>query len=1087
MIFNLDKYFKNKYKLKNEDFDKLKLLFYFSFFLGFFIAFYFVPANSQFLQNFGHKELPFAYIISGLVGTVVIWIYSNIQTKFKTKFLFTTAIFIMLLISLLSRFFLFVLEKNLLHLTPSETAVYKKYLSFFVFIWAWPFIAFVATITGGLAVRLLNLLQVKKFYGLINLGGVIAAIISYFSISLLIKILHHHYDLILIGSAGLIAAIYLVIYIYKKFPDDGNVSKTQGNDESLKIFRLLKNKFVFFIFLTALLSAITIFIVDYGFLITIKSQDKLFGNEAAVAGFMSIVFAALKIGEFIISILSGRILSRWGLKIGLTFLGITTAFIFTLSFISAEIFTAASFLFLGFITANKMLERIIRRGIDDPSFNVLYQALPENQKLFIQTRVGVAQQMAISFAGIALIIINKLITSNAGSFRLNLYPLYVLPILILFIISAFRLYNAYKKRIHQILAEKKLFAFEYKEKDVFALDILQKNILSEDKTTYKFSALVLSETNPRALEVYSSFLLKIDDRLLRKIILMNIDSTYNPKIIKTIEQVGDQIGFKDRELQKIIFQALFNLDYSDLKQDIDFQEVEQLVNSSNTRDKINAIKYLVSHKFDKDPLLISKLLQENDRQIKLAAIKLASRRKAPELWAQLVELLKHPLYNNMIVSILVEIGEDILIHLNNFWEKTTDPIVIEKIIQIYAKIGTRKAQRLLIRHLDYPDRHIQDVIIDALYYSDFRSMEDTKAIIKGKIKEIVENIVWIYVSIKDVAREKNTLKLVQSLDLERINKLEQLFKLLSFIYKPEIIDLIKTNIIGENTIFALELIDNFIEPDLKHLLLPLFEPISLGQKLKRLKPFFYQKPMDFPKRLVDIVLKDYSKIDNWTQAKALELLGRMLKNKQIRDFDFSKISYPQAWNEQTAKEIYSRLEPCVLRDIVVAVYNPDTLVFSTAVKFLFKNYPDLTEKIFKHLPEKKKIVLEKLKQDKDLLIDTIKKLKRIYLFFTVPEKSLLHIARIVREHHLDIGEEAVFFDENHNELIYLVVKGIVKADKEEFNRNVLIIRGLNVSAKIKKLQIKKKATLLSFDRFKFFNLLATDREIIKHLFNQMKI
>ena len=1084
MKFSIEKYFRDKFKLTKEDFNKLKFLFIFSFFLGLFIAFYFVPANSQFLANFGHKELPIAYIFSGIVGTIAIVIYSNIQIKYKSKTLFTIAILIMLFISLISRFFLVLLDKNLLSLTTYEKKLVYKYLAFFVFIWAWPFIAFVSTVTGGLAVRLLNLLQVKKFYGLINLGGVIAAIISYFTISLLIKILPHHYDLILIGSIGLIAAIILIFYIYKKFPE----TKSFHNEVKQNFIKskLLKNKFIIFIFITALLSAVVIFLVDYGFLITIKSQTGLFPNDQAVAAFMSIVFAGLKIGEFLISVFSGRILSRWGIKVGLTFMGITITTIFLLAFISAQIAGTLSFFFLGFITANKMLERIIRRGIDDPSFNVLYQALPDNQKLYIQTRVGIVQQLAIALAGIILFIINLTLVKGGEIFKLGLYPLYILPVMILFILSAFKLYNTYKYRIHQILEEKRLFDFQYVEKDVFALDILQKNILSPEKNTYKFSALVLSETNPRSLEVYASFLLKIDDNLLRKIILLNIDSTYTQKLVKIIEQVGDKIGFKERELQKIIIQALYNLDFSDITNPASDQEIEQLINSSNVKDKIKAIKYFIKFPQPRDIKYIKILLEDDNRQVKLAAIKLASKRKTPQLWEKIIKLLEDSEYNNLVISILVEIGEDILNILNKFFINTQNNIVKEKILQVFAKIGTAKAQRMIISYINYPNRHIQEVVIDALYYSDFKAKEDTIAIIKEKIKDTVDNIMWLYLSIRDIVREKNTLKLVQSLDLERISKFEQLFKLLSFIHETELIELIKTNIIGENTIFALELIDNFIDNDIKHILLPIFEPISIGQKVKRLKPHFHYENLTFKERLLDIIMSDYRRIDNWTISKALELLAKQIDKTQINIQEIPKIQFPETWTREQAQLIYKKLEKCTIRDILIAIYNPDPLVFDTAAKILYKISPQLCEKIFSTIPKNKSHILNKLKNKDDLIIDRIKKLKRIYLFYTVSEKSLQYVAEISKQIKLSEGETLNFFIEGQ-EYIFLIIKGELKAENKNFSRNTLIIRGLNAPIKTQKLIVEKKANILALNRFKFFNLLATDREIIKHIFSRMKI
>ena len=109
-MISIQEHIKDRFNIKDEDFVKIKLLFFYSFSLGLFIAFYFVPANSQFLENFGHQELPYAYIISGIVGIIAITFYSYIQKRKRSKTLFLTAVVLMFITALLSRFFYFLLK-----------------------------------------------------------------------------------------------------------------------------------------------------------------------------------------------------------------------------------------------------------------------------------------------------------------------------------------------------------------------------------------------------------------------------------------------------------------------------------------------------------------------------------------------------------------------------------------------------------------------------------------------------------------------------------------------------------------------------------------------------------------------------------------------------------------------------------------------------------------------------------------------------------------------------------------------------------------------------------------------------------------
>jgi len=50
----------------------------------------------------------------------------------------------------------------------------------------------------------------------------------------------------------------------------------------------------------------------------------------------------------------------------------------------------------------------------------------------------------------------------------------------------------------------------------------------------------------------------------------------------------------------------------------------------------------------------------------------------------------------------------------------------------------------------------------------------------------------------------------------------------------------------------------------------------------------------------------------------------------------------------------------------------------------------------------------------------------------------------------------------------------------------VIIKGLNVPQNIEKLEVDKSAYIVFINRFEYFNLLVTDKEIIEHLFDRMK-
>ena len=243
---SLSKIFIKWFNLKPEEGLKFTLLFFHSFFFGLFIAFYFVPANSVFIKNFGSEQLPLAYVIAGIAGYLTSTVYSSLQKRVNNKNLFLGAVIFMFVITLISRF-------SLAYVDP-------KYLSFFVFIWAWPFISLVGIVSGGLALQFLNLSQVKRMYGLMNMGGVIASILGYLAIPTLMPFLSHSYDLLYIGNLGLIAAVFILLALYKTIntPSQKEVVK-QVSQKDTKFFDLIKDKYFRLIFLSAIFSMVAIY------------------------------------------------------------------------------------------------------------------------------------------------------------------------------------------------------------------------------------------------------------------------------------------------------------------------------------------------------------------------------------------------------------------------------------------------------------------------------------------------------------------------------------------------------------------------------------------------------------------------------------------------------------------------------------------------------------------------------------------------------------------------------------------------------------------------------------------------------------
>ena len=79
--------FLKKVDITYDEFSKVGLLILQSFFLGFFIYYYFSVINGLFTATFPIQKLPLAYIHSGIVGFLLTNIFIKLQKKIRLSYL----------------------------------------------------------------------------------------------------------------------------------------------------------------------------------------------------------------------------------------------------------------------------------------------------------------------------------------------------------------------------------------------------------------------------------------------------------------------------------------------------------------------------------------------------------------------------------------------------------------------------------------------------------------------------------------------------------------------------------------------------------------------------------------------------------------------------------------------------------------------------------------------------------------------------------------------------------------------------------------------------------------------------------------
>lgn len=1067
---SLNHFLTKNLELKEEEVKIFKLLFLHSFFVGWYIAFFFASANGEFIVNFGSKQLPYAYIAAGIAGYIVSSVYSYLQKKVNTKILFSSSLVFMFIIAIISRLLLNIVD--------------IKILSAFVFIWAWPFISLSGVELGGLSLRFLNLIQVKRLYGLFNMGGVLAAIFSYFAIAFLKPHFGHIYNFLYIGAFGIIISIYILFRLYKNNYDPIEDAAFRKEKQKTSLKDVIKDNYLVWIFVSALLSMMMIYITDFGFLSSVKAN--VAANQSAQ--YLALVYGLLKVGELIISYYSRRLLTNYGVKLGLTILPIFSTLIVLITAIWG--FTiGAGLVFMLLFTLLKSFERIIRRGLDDPAFNILYQPLADDKKLAIQSRVGIVMQIAIATAGAVLLLFTFILKEN-DNIKLQYFPALFVPLLGVWTFIAFKLYYAYKNKIKQTLSEigkdKRRGTDQYQ----YGSEILGKRLNDEDYFSVTFSTNALSEINPKIIEPYAGKLLeKPINQNFVKIITKDIDPTWRRRLAKHTQELLENKNFSENVV-KTIQHAAFNLDYTTITENISDQKAQELANSQKVKDRITLIKYIHKNLYTPKDELIVQLLEDSEKIVVLSTLNVCSNVKSNFIVEKIAKFLEIIEYRHIAANVLVELGGSrVLPVLEKFFKENVDIDVILKIIEIYAKIGTDNAKSLLLKHINYPNRDVQIAIIFALFFCKFQANEDQKPFIELKLMEYIDSILWIYATMLDIEGHPNTLKLFLALDNEKEFYFELIFLILSFLYDPRIITLIQKNIIGKDTIFALEIMDNFFDADIKKLITYIFDDIPASSKIKHFQNLYPQKKLSLTERLKDIILQDYDRLDPWTISKAIELLGKLHKKQVIdKKYDDQYLNYSEIkiWKKERILLTLERIRKSEIADeVFVALYHPDEIVYSLASKIIFDDNPIKCFDYLANMSSEKQKLMSKLSNNMLLIDDKVRILKKFPIFFNIPENILAQMAKICEINNYSKNSTFELFNENEEKIIF-VVSGMVKFKETEenytiFAKNDVILRGVNIDDFATSLEVLNDAVICSFNRILFFNLVISNKDLTRFI------
>ena len=175
------------------------------------------------------------------------------------------------------------------------------------------------------------------------------------------------------------------------------------------------------------------------------------------------------------------------------------------------------------------------------------------------------------------------------------------------------------------------------------------------------------------------------------------------------------------------------------------------------------------------------------------------------------------------------------------------------IIDVVREIGGVRGKKLLLLHINDESPELQHQIYVALATLHYQSDPDDQYIFGHKIEEEVQVVTALLAGMEDLYEVEEYALVHAALGNELDVRRDNMLLLISFLY-PSIVMLdTRANIdlkVSEVRTFALEVLDNLLTADIKQIVLPLLDDLTVAERLEELFSKFPQDQLSLQERLM---------------------------------------------------------------------------------------------------------------------------------------------------------------------------------------------------------------------------------------------
>lgn len=959
---------------------RVALLLIMGFLLGMFLATITVASSSLFLANFVEEEsLPKAFLLSGVIGLLATVTYNFLQNRIPFALLAGLSILAMVLLTALLEF-------------GGSFFPDPRDLYFTGFTLIIPFTFIVNLVFWGSFGRLFNTRQSKRLLSTVDAGSMIATFVAYFSIPQILKAIESESSLYAISVISI--TLYLLLFIYLSTRHLNKVRTFQEEKTfymKVTVKSFFGNRYLLYMSAFVIVSMLVMNFVDYSFL----NVTTLMMAEKDYARFISYFGMTVVIFNFLFqTFATERIVNEYGMRVAMLInpmlIGLFTLAAIFVGYYFGHSQNASQFVvFFICIAMSKLFISSLRDALDNQTFRLYLLPLDQTVRIDVQTKIeGMVTALATLLAGAIIILLNTLKIVDFFSITVLTFPL----VGIWYFISN-RLNQGYRHTLHNTLAYTRPSG-SLSERAFTVTEALTNGLDSPTEERVIYALKLMEELEPAHFE---SVL----------VTLANSDSARVRAFVR--ERASSAIGSHDgrSEIRDLAAKAYEHSYESDLI-DISTERLLRLSKSKNPQDRILASRAFPVSSENQMTLALLELLRDPFPDVRIAALNAARRVKNPDTWPFLTDLLKHPTYCHHAAAALVAAGDGVLPLLENAFNKAgQDQIAMLRIVQIMGRIGSDYAMKLLWRKAEYPDKRIVRQILYSMRCRNYQAEGNVAQEVTAILDMEIGKTIWNLSAIHELPQSDGFIHLREALEEEVSVNYDQITLLLSLLYDPQSVQMVKENIASgdpDGTAFALELMDMFIEPSLKPRLFPLFDDSSIEEKLRQLQ-LFYPREIYNPVQVVNYLLnRDFDLTNRWTRACAIHAAAFMPEFR-------------------------------VSRGLIAQMFNPDRLLQEAAAWVIYHKDRNAYEAIATRLTDADKKYLDSSLENNRLLngledgffldIEMVMFIKQLPNFRGVHGVQISELASCIEPLDLNRDKELSFVPDERARSIFIVAHGAV--------------------------------------------------------------